>query len=138
MNPQDPLAKLHPLREPAAIGFYQKACDGGDTRACRRLTVTAPGSEIGVEDIPAELGGSATGASRSAEWSLDLTRWAERQLDATEEPLLDSALPEFEKTVINVALARAKGRRQEAARLLGWGRNTLTRKIKELGLEDAG
>jgi two-component system nitrogen regulation response regulator GlnG len=45
-------------------------------------------------------------------------------------------MPEFERTLIRTALSRAGGRRQDAARLLGWGRNTLTRKIRELGLED--
>ncbi|MCG8371785.1 MAG: nitrogen regulation protein NR(I), partial [Proteobacteria bacterium] len=51
------------------------------------------------------------------------------------KPLLDAALPEFEKTLIELALARTNGHRQEAARLLGWGRNTLTRKIKALHLD---
>ncbi|NNJ93322.1 MAG: nitrogen regulation protein NR(I), partial [Halobacteria archaeon] len=46
--------------------------------------------------------------------------------------LLDEALPVFERTLIDVALQQTSGRRQDAARLLGWGRNTLTRKIKEL------
>ena len=50
-------------------------------------------------------------------------------------PLLDEALPEFERVLIRAALKRTQGHRQEAAKLLGWGRNTLTRKIKELGLE---
>jgi two-component system nitrogen regulation response regulator GlnG len=45
-------------------------------------------------------------------------------------------MPEFEKTLIREALKSARGGRQEAARLLGWGRNTLTRKLKELGLDD--
>ena len=50
-------------------------------------------------------------------------------------PLLMDALPAFERTLILTALRRARGKRLEAAKLLGWGRNTLTRKIKELGLE---
>ena len=50
-------------------------------------------------------------------------------------PLVDAALPAFEKTLIRIALNKAKGHRQEAARLLGWGRNTLTRKIKSLHLD---
>jgi two-component system nitrogen regulation response regulator GlnG len=63
-------------------------------------------------------------------------RWAERQLDSgAPAPLLSAALPEFEKALIRTALARAQGHRQEAARLLGWGRNTLTRKIQELQLD---
>jgi two-component system nitrogen regulation response regulator GlnG len=48
------------------------------------------------------------------------------------------AQPEFEKALIYAALDKAQGRKQEAARLLGWGRNTLARKIKELGLDDSG
>jgi two-component system nitrogen regulation response regulator GlnG len=52
-------------------------------------------------------------------------------------PLLDDALPEFERTLIREALKHTRGGRQEAAKLLGWGRNTLTRKLKELGMEDA-
>ena len=51
--------------------------------------------------------------------------------------MLDTALPEFERTLIRVALKHTQGHRQDAARLLGWGRNTLTRKLKELGMEEA-
>jgi len=52
------------------------------------------------------------------------------------EPLLDEAMPQFEKTLIHVALKHTQGHRQAAAKLLGWGRNTLTRKLKELGMDD--
>ncbi len=52
------------------------------------------------------------------------------------KPLLDEALPEFERVLIRSALKRTQGHRQEAAKLLGWGRNTLTRKLKELGMND--
>jgi len=57
-------------------------------------------------------------------------------LRAEASPLLDTALPEFERTLIRVALAHTGGHRQDAAKLLGWGRNTLTRKLKELGMEE--
>ena len=50
--------------------------------------------------------------------------------------LLDAALPEFERVLIRTALARSGGRRQDAAKLLGWGRNTLTRKMRELSMDD--
>ena len=102
---------------------------------CRRLTVTAPGREIQTEDLPKELGGATTIPS-SAEWTSDLAVWADNQLISNESmPLLEDALPAFERTLILAALRRARGRRQRAAKLLGWGRNTLTRKIKELGLD---
>jgi len=103
--------------------------------ATRRLTVTAPGNVITAEDIPGELGGAETAALAAKEWTRVLAAWAERQLHKDEEPLLDKALPEFEKTLIELALARTNGHRQDAAKLLGWGRNTLTRKMKALHLD---
>jgi two-component system nitrogen regulation response regulator GlnG len=104
--------------------------------ACRRLTATAPGREIKVEDIPPDLGGVPGAAKLQDEWTRQLTHWAEKRLAAGETPLLDDALPEFERTLIRAALRQAQGGRQEAARLLGWGRNTLTRKLKELTMDD--
>ncbi len=105
--------------------------------ACRRLTVTAPGNVIGPADIPAELGGQRTESAGRQNWAVSLGRWAEQRLRSGEgEALLEEALPEFERTLIRAALAASKGHRQDAARLLGWGRNTLTRKIKALGIQD--
>jgi len=103
---------------------------------CRRLTVTAPGREIKAEDIPAELGGVPGPAKLQDEWTRQLTSWAEKRLAMGGAPLLDDAMPEFERTLIRAALRKAEGGRQEAARLLGWGRNTLTRKLKELAMDD--
>ena len=104
--------------------------------ACRRLTVTAPGPEIQADDVPAELGGTGLSLAGTPDWSAGLSRWAEQQLEkGARRPLLASALPEFEKALIRTALARARGHRQEAAKLLGWGRNTLARKIRELSLD---
>jgi len=104
--------------------------------ACRRLTVTAPGREIKAEDIPQDLGGVPGPAKLQDEWTRQLTSWADKRLAAGETPLLDDAMPEFERTLIRAALRKAEGGRQEAARLLGWGRNTLTRKLKELAMDD--
>ena len=103
--------------------------------AARRLTVTAPGSVITAEDIPGDLGGSASSAQGARDWTRMLASWADRQQQKTGTPLLDAALPEFEKTLIELALMRTNGHRQEAAKLLGWGRNTLTRKMKALHLD---
>jgi len=103
--------------------------------ATRRLTVTAPGGVITAEDVPADLGGSESPKRASKEWTRVLASWAERQLHNSDEPLLDTALPEFEKTLIEIAMSRTNGHRQEAAKLLGWGRNTLARKMKALHLD---
>ena len=103
--------------------------------ATRRMTVTAPGGVIAAIDIPEDLGGRA-GKGAQQEWTQSLAYWAERQLGSTNQsPLIEAALPEFEKTLIRIALDQAQGHRQQAAKLLGWGRNTLTRKIRSLNLE---
>ncbi len=125
---------------PEALSFLVSFDWPGNVRqlvnACRRLTVTAPGAEIRPEDIPDELGGQAGNRSSTADWSLRLSHWAEGALQIKGgKPLLDTALPEFERTLITAALAHAQGHRQDAAKLLGWGRNTLARKIREHGLE---
>ncbi len=103
---------------------------------CRRLTVLAPGSEIGTEDLPAEITASAV-ADTEVDWSKALASWAERQALIGKRPLLVDAQPEFERVLIRAALKRTQGHRQDAAKLLGWGRNTLTRKLKELGMNPA-
>jgi two-component system, NtrC family, nitrogen regulation response regulator GlnG len=103
---------------------------------CRRLTVLAPGNEIRTEDLPAEIIGAVSSAPAEQDWTGALATWADRQSLAPPRPLLDDALPAFERTLIRVALRHTQGHRQEAAKLLGWGRNTLTRKLKELGMDD--
>jgi two-component system nitrogen regulation response regulator GlnG len=102
--------------------------------AARRLTVTAPGREIKGEDIPPDLGGER-GLPPTDEWCRELEAWAARHLAGGGPPLLDVATARFERTLAQAALERVQGRRQEAAKLIGWGRNTLTRKLRELGLE---
>jgi two-component system nitrogen regulation response regulator GlnG len=103
---------------------------------CRRLSVLAPGSVVHLADLPPEI---ATAATAPADWMTRLGSWAEGQLATGGAPLLDAALPQFERVLIRAALRRTQGHRQEAAKLLGWGRNTLTRKLKELGMDgDAG
>ena len=105
---------------------------------CRWLTVMAPGREILVADLPAELRDARNAGIASSDWDAALARWAEEQLavhqPGVDAPLLDIASPRFERIMIDAALAHTGGRRRDAAELLGWGRNTLTRKIKELGL----
>jgi two-component system nitrogen regulation response regulator GlnG len=104
---------------------------------CRRLSVLAPGSEVHLADLPAELAGSAAADAREAEWAVALAGWAERHTLTGSPPLLDAAQPQFERVLIRAALKRTQGHRQEAAKLLGWGRNTLTRKLREHGMSGA-
>lgn len=103
----------------------------------RWLTVMASSKHIQAEDLPPELNATFVEPSNDDSWELVLRRWSRQKLNQGQEALLETALPAFEKIMIQSALEHTGGRRQEAARLLGWGRNTLTRKIKELNL-DAG
>jgi two-component system nitrogen regulation response regulator GlnG len=103
--------------------------------ATRRLTVTAPGSVITADDVPADFGGNDSSERHATEWTQSLESWATRRLSKGETPLLDAALPEFERVLIRTAMARTNGHRQAAAKLLGWGRNTLARKMKALHLD---
>ncbi|NNM50631.1 MAG: nitrogen regulation protein NR(I) [Pseudomonadales bacterium] len=104
---------------------------------CRWLTVMASGREVMVQDLPQELIAAVGAADRapSLNWEQNLAAWARHALENGAKSLLDTALPAFERVMIMEALVKTGGRRRDAAELLGWGRNTLTRKIKELDME---
>jgi two-component system nitrogen regulation response regulator GlnG len=102
----------------------------------RWLTVMASGQEIHIDDLPTELKErSEIQPAFHQDWRQQLRAWARKRLQEGGEGILNEAEPDFETAMIEVALEHTAGRRQDAARLLGWGRNTLTRKIKELGLD---
>jgi len=100
---------------------------------CRRLTLMAPGATIYPDDLP-EAYRQAPGPAASDDWQGALAAWARRALQAGETEVGDRAQAELERVLIREALAHTGGHRQRAAALLGWGRNTLTRKIKELDI----
>jgi|TARA_B110000263_G_scaffold67976_1_gene58937 two-component system nitrogen regulation response regulator GlnG len=100
---------------------------------CRWLTVMSPTKEIRLEDLSDDLISENT--SHGAEWIDLLNLWVENSLAKGEDNLLEKTLPDFETTMIKATLRKTKGKKKEAANLLGWGRNTLSRKIKELGLD---
>ncbi|MGH8626563.1 MAG: nitrogen regulation protein NR(I) [Gammaproteobacteria bacterium] len=102
---------------------------------CRWLTVMASAQEVHLEDLPPEL--RMPRPALGNEWENYLKHWVDDRLAAGESDLLNKVVPDLERVLIKAALAKTGGRRQQAAQLLGWGRNTLTRKIKELGIENA-
>lgn len=103
---------------------------------CRWLTVMASGREVLVSDLPPELLSRPQSSSPvGGSWQESLKLWAEQQLSFGAEGILNEAVPAFERVMISAALKATHGRRRDAAHLLGWGRNTLTRKIKELQLD---
>ncbi len=104
---------------------------------CRWLTVMSPGQGDHRRGPAARAAARGPGPQDGGDWQHALQRWADQQLAVGGTALLERAMPEFERIMIETALKHTGGRRQDAARLLGWGRNTLTRKIRELGMEEA-
>src|SRR5690554_3174484 len=102
---------------------------------CRWITVMASGREVLVDDLPPELLNQPHTGTTDNNWEQSLRNWADQQLTRGVGNLLDQAVPIFERVMIETALKHSAGRRGDAAILLGWGRNTLTRKIKELGMQ---
>ena len=101
---------------------------------CRWLTVMASGQEILVSDLPPELTQAKQQNRQHNDWNHALRAWCMDQLNSGQEDILDQLMPEFERTVIDCALTSSAGHKQLAAKKLGWGRNTLTRKLKELDI----
>ena len=122
--------------EPEVIQFLSGLDWAGNVRQleniCRWLTVMASSKTIRIEDLPNELRETEETKTSDASWQLMLANWAEHVLADGRTNLLQDALPQFEGTLIEVAMRQTGGKRQRAAKLLGWGRNTLTRKIQEL------
>ena len=101
---------------------------------CRWITVMASSREVLIDDLPPELLTQHQESAADGHWEQNLRTWADQELARGTSNLLDIAVPAFERIMIETALKHTAGRRRDAAQLLGWGRNTLTRKIKELGM----
>jgi two-component system nitrogen regulation response regulator GlnG len=101
---------------------------------CHWLTVMAPGQSVDLGDLPPELR-ALPRASAESDWAQVLGREVQAALIRGERDLMDRLSRRFEAILIGKALAHTSGRRIEAAQLLGIGRNTITRKIQELGLD---
>jgi len=99
---------------------------------CRLLTVMAPGQVITVDDLPEEI---LPRPNTGADWESRLRQAVDQQLASGAQDLLDDLGRRFERILLHAALRHTRGHKQEAARRIGWGRNTLTRKLRELGVE---
>lgn len=111
---------------------------------CRWLTVMASGREVQLDDLPPELlNTTAASETNATDWETSLRNWIDQQLikraqsgAASHSDVAKQTIPIVESILIKAALDFTRGRRHEAALLLGYGRNTLTRKVKELKLEN--
>jgi two-component system nitrogen regulation response regulator GlnG len=125
---------------PAAIKFLSSLHWSGNVRqlenVCHWLTVMAPGQNIDVADLPAELKDDQAQPSGASSWQEALAAEVTQALNRGEQNILETRTNAFEKILITKALEHTGGRRIEAATQLGMGRNTLTRKVQELGIEE--
>ena len=96
----------------------------------RWLTVMATGQEVTIEDLPPDLLDSHN--KTDIDWEKLLFQNITQRLNRGETRILDTVTPKFESIALAAALEKSGGRKKDAAELLGWGRNTLTRKLKEL------
>lgn len=133
---------LHPDTEKALTRMSWSGNVRQLENTCRWLTVMAAGKEVLPQDLPSELFVDDGHAQQriipiqpDEHWTVLLETWAEQALAAGKTDLLSEAQPDMERTLLAVALKHTHGHKQEAAQLLGWGRNTLTRKLKELDLD---
>ncbi|NQY62542.1 MAG: nitrogen regulation protein NR(I) [Alteromonadaceae bacterium] len=123
-----------------ALNFLKQCKWPGNVRQleniCRFLTVMASGQEIIIDDMPAELTKITPEKSTlTSSWQSALSLWMDEQISLGKTAILDTVQPEFEKIMLERALDFTNGHKQEAAKILGWGRNTLTRKLKDLYLD---
>jgi two-component system nitrogen regulation response regulator GlnG len=97
----------------------------------------AAGREVLLSDLPPELQAEDDDKEVrvQGDWQQMLRRWSERELKIGRHDILAQAVPEFERAMIETAMAHTGGRKKDAAQLLGWGRNTLTRKLQEYDME---
>jgi two-component system nitrogen regulation response regulator GlnG len=104
---------------------------------CRWLTVMASGQEVLPHDLPPEINQQPVSTEKTAQagdWQTLLASWADNQLLSGHNNILDDAIMSFERILLERALHYTHGHKQDAAKRLGWGRNTLTRKLKELNM----
>ncbi len=116
---------------PAALAALREQAWPGNVRqlenVCRRVAVLASGRLIGIGDLPAEM--RSLPSPRRPAWSVALGDWAEQELSGGADDLHARALAEFDRVLLDTAMIASKGHRQNAAKALGLGRNTLTRKL---------
>jgi two-component system nitrogen regulation response regulator GlnG len=124
----------------AALQYLSAVNWSGNVRqlenVCHWLTVMAPGQNIDIADLPPELKEDSSKSSAAISWQEGLASEVMEALNRGEQNVLETRTQIFERILIEKALEHTRGRRIEAANQLGMGRNTLTRKILELGIEE--
>ncbi len=131
------------ILKPKAEAFLSSLKWPGNVRqlenTCRWMPVMASGREIHIEDLPPELSQSShenPEESTANGWESQFQNWVKQQLATDQHDIARHAIASVETVLIQTALSHTHGRKHEAALLLGYGRNTLTRKLKELNIQE--
>ncbi|PCI08308.1 MAG: nitrogen regulation protein NR(I), partial [Gammaproteobacteria bacterium] len=126
---QDAMSYLSSLHWPGNVRQLENTCQW--------LAVMTSGQTVHISDLPTELltENQTTHNKMDIDWKQSLHRKVQQQLISGESEIASQIMADVEKVLINAALQKTNGRKNDAAKLLGWGRNTLTRKIKELALQ---
>ena len=103
---------------------------------CYWLTLMAPSQNIGVNDLPSEILENKSTIKPTSDWTSGLKSWLEDLHDNYNDNLLKRIEPEIDKAMIEFALDKSSGKKQDAAKMLGLGRNTLAKKLKNLDISD--
>lgn len=131
------------LAKPAAEFLTHYAWPGNVRQlenTCRWLTVMASGKDILLDDLPPEIldkpayGSPVSTSLVSDDWVSAFETWLDQAFSEGKSDISAEAQPAFEKTLIEVALKHTRGHKQDAAKRIGWGRNTITRKMQELDM----
>lgn len=140
----EPVPSWPPVVAPVAVAVELPADHGGHAHGFSSPASWAP-SSTSLADQPQGVASGGEGVAGSngtalpangVRWLADLERDAKARLEAGQHDVWDSLTRQFEAQLIHTALELTRGRRIEAAQKLGIGRNTITRKIQELGLDD--
>lgn len=149
--------ELHPTALQVMQSFEWRGNVRQLENVCLWLTVMATGYTVMIDDLPPELRENSAAtlenqqsisseymtennhlqsqqASGTQSWQQALAVWAKHSLQAGATDILQTATPEFERVLLTAALHHSGGKKTAAANLLGWGRNTLTRKLQQLDL----
>ena len=105
---------------------------------CYWLTLMAPSQNIGVNDLPSEILENKSTIKPTSDWTSSFKIWLEDLHENYNDNLLERIEPEIDKAMIEFALDKSSGKKQDAAKMLGLGRNTLAKKLKNLDISDKG
>ena len=101
---------------------------------CYWLTLMSPSQSVKVQDLPTEVKEFEVTDIPSTSWEDGMQNWLKNVSMNIDSGLSEIAISKIEKMLIRTALEKSNGKKNDAAQILGWGRNTLSKKMKEHGI----